>query len=901
MKKYLNKDNFARVCAFFWPFLFLLPYVVSGMEWSRMVVLDMHDFYYPKVYLLNSLAEGRFPLWSPAEGAGFPFYTSPFNQAMYPFNFLLAIYYKITGGFSWFDYQRYTILGISMFGVFLYNLLRRFKIDWKSALLATLIISVSFKTLGMLNRASAEHGLAWMTALMWGMTIMASAGERKKAFFIISLSFFMFVTNLYPYYLYYSVFLLAFLFVLIIIPRTRWQLIGVKSLHAGKYLLLLIASFGLPLLVCLPYLWQVKTMQSLVTARTGGGAAYVKQGGFSFIDSLGALLYPPCSNSLGWYFFGSVCFLLISFYLSSFAWHKRQEPKLLIGIFSVFAVVVSMVTYSESFWFEWLMNYVPGFGNFKSWSRFNVLLLPFIAYLLARAFRYFIGLLQNFKAESIKDKRLFAKSIMALLLMGVAALSTQFYLHVNVDNSYLWKLLLAPQIPNFNALVYPAVLGVSLVALLLFITLGRFTRATTGRTFEWVFLLFLVINASLDVRYHAVELRSLVSLGPFENDVHTENNHLEIEEILLNSFETPRVYDPYHTFNIVWLFQKDAPSFSARPGMSWWFGSYQRLAMANSEVIPRPMWKKLLIFRERMKQLMGMNDGKKIFLAPHLDYKLEEVNAFLDETKRKEKQARFTYEIEEYNGDYLKLKVESLSKGNLCFIDNHAPWWYAKIDGEEVPINRLFETFKSVEIDRGISTVEFYFSPPFFGRFRAQPKISRSSATFSREEAQASFDQLAIEINRKPNWQNIFGLEESEGKLVNAEQVAWGYAGASSKQMALSKDDAAIGFKIEEFNKGTIVGFSEEDADFHYQSMLVGVLVSAKGELQVFEGGKNQKVFEDFQLGDEVQISRIKGHFICSLNGKVIFESQQTHEGLMFIDASLVRKGASVSNVKSSF
>ncbi len=50
-------------------------------SWSLGLGNDFMALYFRyKVYLLDSLAGGHFPLWSPSEGAGYPFFSNPFTS-----------------------------------------------------------------------------------------------------------------------------------------------------------------------------------------------------------------------------------------------------------------------------------------------------------------------------------------------------------------------------------------------------------------------------------------------------------------------------------------------------------------------------------------------------------------------------------------------------------------------------------------------------------------------------------------------------------------------------------------------------------------------------------------------------------------------------------------------------
>jgi len=48
---------------------------------------------------------------------------------------------------------------------------------------------------------------------------------------------------------------------------------------------------------------------------------------------------------------------------------------------------------------------------------------------------------------------------------------------------------------------------------------------------------------------------------------------------------------------------------------------------------------------------------------------------------------------------------------NFVYLQNYYPAWQATIDGEIVPIQRVSETFMSVKLPKGKSTIEFNFEP----------------------------------------------------------------------------------------------------------------------------------------------------------------------------------------------
>jgi hypothetical protein len=72
-----------------WPFIFLAPYTQNKIGIGN----DFAYLYFNyKVYFLEMLRHGHFPLWSPTEAAGMPFFSNPFAQSFYPLNLVYLIY-----------------------------------------------------------------------------------------------------------------------------------------------------------------------------------------------------------------------------------------------------------------------------------------------------------------------------------------------------------------------------------------------------------------------------------------------------------------------------------------------------------------------------------------------------------------------------------------------------------------------------------------------------------------------------------------------------------------------------------------------------------------------------------------------------------------------------------------
>ena len=112
-------ERWLAALSFTWPFAFLSPYLVAVPGWGRQTGNDFDIIYYRyKTYLLDVLAsEGRFPMWSPSEAAGYPFFASPFTASAYPLNIPHAGIYRVLEGYSHQDHQIYSILAIAIFSL----------------------------------------------------------------------------------------------------------------------------------------------------------------------------------------------------------------------------------------------------------------------------------------------------------------------------------------------------------------------------------------------------------------------------------------------------------------------------------------------------------------------------------------------------------------------------------------------------------------------------------------------------------------------------------------------------------------------------------------------------------------------------------------------------------------
>ena len=199
------------VLVFIWPAVYLFPYVFPIGGRYLAIGNDFTGLYGSyKFYLLDYLSHLTIPLWSPSEAAGFPFFSSPFTQTFYPLNLPLAAFYRFFGGYSMLEHQRFTILGLSIFGLGLYFWLRSLGLSRRPVLFGTFVMSVSLKITEIIRFPNAVHTAAWYPWVLFAITkIFRSTSTRQAVKYGVLLAFSLvcLLTGGYPYYVFYAVFL----------------------------------------------------------------------------------------------------------------------------------------------------------------------------------------------------------------------------------------------------------------------------------------------------------------------------------------------------------------------------------------------------------------------------------------------------------------------------------------------------------------------------------------------------------------------------------------------------------------------------------------------------------------------------------------------------------------------
>lgn len=691
------------IFVFIWPLVYFWRQVVPIKGQYIGIGNDFKKWYYVyKIYLLDHLIHFKIPLWSPSEAAGFPFYSSPLTQTFYPLNLLLAIFYKLAGGYTRLDHQVFTILGVSIFALGLFFWLRELNLNLRAVLFATLVMSVSFKVAEILRFPNAVHTAAWYPWILFAITSIFQKQSLKGLLGYGSLLFCFMIcllTGGYPYYIYYSLFLFPPYILILLIPKLRDKLFVNQFDKLTNSIITLLISVVLSVLICAPYLYQVNQLLKKTVGRGGGNLNFSTNLSFTYVDTIGSLIFPPIANAEGWYYFGVLGVLLILFYylsgLFDINFSSRKSPDIeekenlsryqdfwVKLLFLVWFCTITYITYgSNSYFFSFLWKYLPFFSRLRIWSRMNIILVPIIAWLLAIAYEHFEQ--HIFQKKSFKNKLqatyIITGTYLCVLIIQFDAFTNKLY-----DNYWTWYFRYVAD-KDVLFIIFGFLAFISILFVVKLALKNNFQSPHFLSTVLTGFILISVLDMS------SVGTNMWMSSATLATP---KRSKLNIEQLNLKSFTVPRTESGTLSINSTFIVgNKETKRFN------WYFNRYVNF-LENTETQ----------LNDRRK-LLGVMDGKKLYFSQSINY--NKIGAFLDDAAQFNDFERLI----SYTGDKLVLDVNAIKDGYLSFIDNWDSDWEARVDNQITPIERLFGLFKSVYLTAGEHRVVFAYRPKFFQVF----------------------------------------------------------------------------------------------------------------------------------------------------------------------------------------
>jgi hypothetical protein len=700
-----NMELLAIALVMVWPFIFLWPYTLG-------LISIGNDFYYAqftyKAYLLVALADGHFPLWSPTELAGYPFFSNPFAQAVYPLNLIYLVFYVLRGSFSVWNYTLFTIFGIGVFGLGLYCWLRRLCLPCSAALVATLIACMSLKVTETIRFPNAIHSAAWMPWLLFGLTLAASRKHAIRGAVVLGLATVMMVTAGYPYYVIYAVFLVGPYFVALLFPNARSTLLNVTRHEQTDTVRFVIASGGALLIaatIVTPWLMHVGVLMDQTRDRATADFAMATFYKFDLADTLGSWIFPPASTMEGWYYFGMPATLLIGSYLScaiiggdGYARHRA----IALAIIPWFALVTYFTWGNDSALFQFIWHQLPVLDRMRAGPRMNIILVPAIACLLAFALAYYTELMRRVNDDRNAGRRFI---VACSVLVAIAAAAQVYFIYTGTFHDYWQRYFGCPYCSWLDH--------------------EGFSYLLSNRFDERLFIAFSVLAAvSLMTPWVLIPRRTSLGKAPIVAVLTVFVSGIDL--FYISNFQWPSPFIGQRVESGTTLADLVERPFGKRRELS--IHLVQPMARINSVGLvdgwgfirhgvfflrffdetgaPQPF-----VSEEQTaaaKRFFGVGaQAERLFLSSRIDHQTP-LALMADADQRT---ATDRVEMVFFDGDTLKLRVSVSEPGWLSYIDNWDANWKAQVDGQEVPIELLFGSYKSVHVRPEATMVTFTYSP----------------------------------------------------------------------------------------------------------------------------------------------------------------------------------------------
>jgi hypothetical protein len=700
-----TNDRVALLIAAVWPFLFLWPYTLGLLAIGN--DFDYAQYRY-KAYLLVALASWHFPLWSPTELGGYPFFSNPFAQAVYPLNLLYLAFYAAVGRFSTWHYTLFTIMGISLFGIGLYCWLRRLVFPSYIALLASVIACASLKVTEIIRFPNAVHSAAWLPWLLLGITMAAKRTDLIRGAITFGIASLMLLTAGYPYYVIYAPFLIGPYFAALLLAPMRTTLLHLplKEQTGSIHLLVSIASaFAIAAAVSFPWLRHVIALLDQTRDRATPNFDSATEHKFGLISTVGSWVFPPAASMEGWYYFGMPATLLIGTYFCCLPLRsvgfERHRP-ISLWIFAWFMVVTYFVWGADSLLFRFVWHHVPVLDQMRVWPRLNIVLVPAIACLLAFASSFFIGVVREAREGWTRHTTLFVAicATLALLIMAV-----QSFLIWNEVRDYSWRDYFACRwcawegwrqlvFDHFDERFFVVMTALASIALIGTVGLARYLRSSnwpkivTGAiSILSVMDLWCISNAQWPYPFYNKFVKS-ETLTDVVNGSFSQPRKL-----------TPNLADPTAHYDSVGLV--DGWGF-IRHGI--FFSQYFRLdGSARPDVSREQIMAATRFFGADQR-------AKRLFLSSRIDF--ASPHGFIADVDATAASGYSEIAVAFFDGDTLRVDIHTPPRGRwLSYIDNWDANWTAMVDGREVAIERLFGSYKAVRVPTGRSMVVFFYRP----------------------------------------------------------------------------------------------------------------------------------------------------------------------------------------------
>lgn len=638
------------------------------MKWDAM------DLYLPwKYFITDTLSNNQLPLWNPFINAGFSQMGDP--GTWYPISWGIG---ALFGGYSigalHFEYLFHLYIG----GLGFYFLLKQFGLS------RTVIVACAIGyMLSGLMIGNAQH-VGWVVSATWLPWILMyflklQSNPQFRTGIQLALVLFFLLSGGYPGMFIVTVYILFGYFVV-----NSWKQIRSKnySLYRKQWLFFGVSAV-LFLLMSAVVLVASFDMAPLINRGTGlnnRADIWNTLEGSLTPQALTSYVYPLATAKNDFSFWGADfsmtnCYFGVLLLLSVFATVFRKDAPKNARIYFGVGVLFVFISLGQALPVRLWTTYLPFMDLFRFPSLFRLFALFF--FLISAGFS-----LQHVLISEKRKKQFIYILLGSILLLGIV----NVVLLSGVEKYKFGQILSIGwfhfmEQANINELVF--LQGGVLIALLSTLLLVR-----KFNLLNWNKAILLVV---------AIEAISFTWMNQYSTvlfDRPLTEASVGMED-LPYGYPTPSAWTPIAanndpTLNLQFVqLWKNLSIYVKQPTFDG-ASPYSFTNMSNAL---------------ETGEFQRMSQYPVIFFAEEI-----EQNNYIDTTSIDSLSAQKLW-IETFSPNEIKVNVELPEASNFVYLQNYYPSWQAKVNGKVVPIQRVSETFMSVPIPKGKSTVEFNFEP----------------------------------------------------------------------------------------------------------------------------------------------------------------------------------------------
>lgn len=655
--------------------LLVLVLALSPLVFGQAVMKwDAMDLYLPwKYFVTDALANNQLPLWNPFTNAGFTQMGDP--GTWYPISWGVG---ALFGGYSIGALQFEYLLHLYLGGLGFYFLIKRFGFSRFILLSCATGYMLSGLMIGNAQHVGWIVSAAWLPWVLHFYLEVQSKPNFRSAVQLALVLFFL-LSGGYPGMFIVTMYILIGFFIVnswkhirqkkYVLYRKQWVFLGISALlFVLMSAVILVASFD---------------MAPFINRGSGLGDRTdiwnILEGSLS-PQALSSSIYPLATVKNDQAFWGADfsmtnCYFGVLLLISILATFFRKDTPKEVRIYFGIGVLFLMIALGQSLPLRTWTSYLPFMDLFRFPSLFRLFAIFFL--LMSAGFS-----LHHLLSSEKRQRQFFfvlIGSVLALGIVNIVLLGSVEKYKFGQLFSIGWSHFMEQA--NINELVFLQG-GILILMLTLLAIVWRF--ASTYRTIS--IFLFIVIET---ISFTWMNRNATVLYDRPLSEASGGMEHLP------EGYPAPSLSDPVSKTNdgdlnleFVQLWKNLAiyvkhPSFD---GVSPYSFSNMQKAIESGE------YKRLSHY-------------PFVFFAGNMTDK-----NYIDTNSIDTLSAQKMW-VETFSPNELKLHAELPEKSHIVYLQNYYPSWQATVNGKVVPIDRVSETFMSVPLPQGKSTIEFQFKP----------------------------------------------------------------------------------------------------------------------------------------------------------------------------------------------